>query len=189
MKQDFLIKTVLLFLTVALSILIWFGFRTINQQASKIDSLAKDVKRKNDQIQFLKVNNRFKSQEVTKSENVRVEESVNVFVQSLYQVQEGKLEQRRDKAKNVLTRAMHDKYFPKDEKVEKLLYEHKVDNSTVYTSLEGKNSSAIVTFEETMTSLANNQKESSRVTIEVFLQKEGEKWIVNHFEQLNAEPL
>jgi hypothetical protein len=170
-------------------ILICFGFRTIDQQASKIDSLTKDVKRKYNQIQFLKINNQLKSQEVSKSENERIEESLNVFVQSMYQVQEDQLKQRREKAKTVLTQAMYDKYFPKDEKVEKLLYKHEVDKTTVYTSLEGKNSSAIVRFEETTTSLANNQKESSRITIEVFLQKEGEKWLVNRFEQVNAKPL
>jgi preprotein translocase subunit SecF len=189
MKQDFLIKTALLSLTIVMVVLIWFGFKTIDLQASKIDSLSKDVQRKDDQIQFLKVNNRLKSQEITKSENERIEESVNVFVQSLYQVQEGQLEQRREKAKTVLTQAMYDKYFPNDEKTDKLLYEHEVDESTVFTNIEGENGNAIVTFEETMTSLANNQKESSRITIEVFLQKEGEKWIVNQFKQLNAEPL
>jgi hypothetical protein len=189
MKQDFLIKTALLSLTLAIAILIWFGFRTIDQQASKIDSLLKDVKRKDDQIQFLKINNRLKSQEVSKSEDDRIEESVNVFVQSLYQIQEGQLEQRREKAITVLSQAMFDKYFPKDEKVEKLLYEHEVDDSTIYTNIEGNKGSAFVIFEDTMTSLANRKKESSRITIEVFLQKEGEKWLVNQFQQLYAEPL
>jgi hypothetical protein len=189
MKQDFLIKTALLSLTVVITILIWFGFRTIDQQVSKIDSLSKDVRRKDDQIQFLKVNNRLKSQEVSQSENERIEESVNVFVQSLYQVQENQLDQRREKAKTVLTQAMYDKYFPKDEKVEKLLYEHEVNDSTVFTNIEGNNGSAFVIFEDTMTSLANMRKERSRITIEVFLQKEGERWLVNKFKQLNAEPM
>jgi hypothetical protein len=189
MKQDFLIKTALLCLTIVMAILIWFGFRTIDQQASKIDNLTKDIKRKDDHIQFLKVNNRLKSREVSESENERIEESVNVFVQSMYQVQEDQLKQRREKAKTVLTQAMYDKYFPKDEKVEKLLYEHEVDDSTVYTNIKGNTGNAFVTLEETMTSLANNQKDKSRITIEVFLQKEGEKWLVNEFQQLNAEPL
>jgi hypothetical protein len=189
MKQDLLIKTAILSLTIIMVILIWFGFRTIDKQASKIDNLTKSVKRKDDQIQFLKINNRLKSQEVSKSENERIEESVIVFVQSMYQVQEGQLEHRREKAKTVLTQAMYDKYFPKDEKVEKLLYEHEVEDSTIYTNIEGNNGNAFVIFEDTMTSLANMKKESSRITIEVFLQKEGEKWIVNQFEQLNAEPL
>jgi hypothetical protein len=189
MKPDFLIKTALLSLTVTITILIWFGFRTIDQQETKIDSLTKDVKRKDNQIQYLKVNNRLKSQEVSKSENERIVESVNVFVQSIYQVKEGQLEQRREKAKTVLTQGMYDKYFPKDEKAEKLLYEHEVDDSTVFTNIEGNNGSAFVIFEDTMTSLANMKKESSRITIEVFLQKEGEKWLVNQFQQLNAEPM
>ncbi|WP_156418826.1 hypothetical protein [Fictibacillus sp. FJAT-27399] len=55
--------------------------------------------------------------------------------------------------------------------------------------MNGENGSAIITFEETMTSLANGQKERSAIMVEVFLQKEGSKWLVNRFRQVNAEPI
>jgi hypothetical protein len=187
LRQDFIVKTGLLSLYILL--LIWFGFRTIEQQAIKIDSLTKEVDRKEEQIQFLKTNTRMKTKEVKETETAKIEESINVFVQSMFHVKEDKLEERREKAKTVLTQELFKKYFPTEDKNQKLLYEHEVNDSTVYIKNQGENGSAIVTFEETMTSLANNQKESSRITLEVYLQNEGEKWIVNRFEQLNAEPL
>jgi hypothetical protein len=189
MKQDFLIKTGLLSITFIIVLGVWFGFRTIDHQANIIDSLTKKVERQKGQIQLFKTNNHQNTQQVNRSDNVKIEESVNVFVQSLYQVKEDQSEQRREKAKSVLTQELFNKYFPKGDKEQNLLYEHEVIDSSVYTQNQGENDSAIVTFEETMISLANNQKENSRITLEVFLQKEGEEWLVNGFRQLNAEPL
>lgn len=189
MKQDFLIKTGLLLIALLFVIVVWFGFRMLDHQASTIDDLTKNVERQKDQIQFLKTSSQQQKNQVNGSDSEKIEESVNVFVQALYQVKEDKSKQRRDKAQTVLTQEMYKKYFPTDEKDQKLLYEHEVGNSTVYTNNQGQNGSAIVIFEETMTSLANNQNEHSRITLEVFLQKEGEKWIVNQFQQVNAEPL
>jgi cell division protein FtsI/penicillin-binding protein 2 len=189
LKQAFIIKSGLLCLTVILILLIWFGFRTIDQQAIKIDSLTKEVDRKEDQIEFLKTNNRMKTTEVNETETAKMEESINVFVQSMFHVKDDQLEQRCEKAKAVLTQELYNKYFPTEDKKQKLLYEHEVNDSRIYVKNKGENGNAIVILEETMTSLANNQKESSRITIEVFLQKEGEKWLVNRFEQLNAESL
>jgi hypothetical protein len=189
LREDLIVKTGFLCLTIILILLIWFGFRTIDQQAIKIDNLTKEVDRKEDQIQFLKTNTRMKTNEVNENETAKIEESVNVFVQSMFHVKAEQLEQRREKAKTVLTQELISRYFPKNDKNQKLLYEHEVENSKVYVQNQGNYGSAIVTFEETMISIANNQKESSQITLEVFLQKEGEKWLVNRFQQLNAEPL
>jgi cell division protein FtsI/penicillin-binding protein 2 len=189
LREDLIVKTGFLCLTVILILLIWFGFRTIDQQAIKIDSLTKEVDRKEDQIEFLKTNNRMKTTEVNETETAKMEKSINVFVQSMFHVKDDQLKQRREKAKTVLTQELYNKYFPTDDKKQKLLYELEVNDSRVYVKNQGKNGNAIVILEETMTSLANNQKESSRITLEVYLQNEGEKWIVNRFEQLNAEPL
>jgi hypothetical protein len=188
LRQDFIVKTGLLCLTIILTLLVWFGFRTIDKQSIKIGNLTKEVERKEDQIRFLKTNTRMNTKEVNETETAKIEESINVFIQSIFHVKDDQLEQRREKAKTVLTQELFNKYFPTEEG-EKLLYEHEVNDSTVYVKNQGENGSAFVTFVETMTSLANNQKESSRITLEVFLQKEGEKWLVNRFQQLNAEPL
>ncbi|MGM0804585.1 MAG: hypothetical protein ACQET8_07565 [Bacillota bacterium] len=188
MKQEFIVKTGLLGFTIILILLIWFGFRTIDQQVVQINRLTKEVERKEDQIQFLKTNTRMNTKKVNETETAKIEESINVFIQSMFHIKDDQLEQRREKAKTVLTQELFNKYFPTEE-WEKLLYEHEVNNSRVYIKNEGENGSAVVTFEETITTLANNQKENSRITLEVFLQKEGEKWLVNRFEQLDAEPL
>ncbi|MGD6793837.1 hypothetical protein [Metabacillus indicus] len=188
MKHEFIVKTGLLCFTIILILLTWFSFRTIDQQAFQINRLTKEVERKEDQIQFLTTNTRMNTKEVNETENAKIEESINVFIQSMFNVKYDQLEQRRAKAKTVLTQELFNKYFPTEEG-EKLLYEHEVNDSRVYIKNEGENGSAVVTFEETITTLANNQKENSRITMEVFLQKEGEKWLVNRFEQLDAEPL
>jgi cell division protein FtsI/penicillin-binding protein 2 len=189
LRQDFIVKTGLLCLTIILFLLIWLGFRTIDQQAIEIDNLTKEVERKEDQIQFLKTNTRMKITEVNESETAKIEEAINVFVQSMFHVKDDQLEQRREKAKTILTQELFNKYFPTEDKKQKLLYEHEVNNSRIYVKNQGENGNAIVILEETMTSVANDQKESSRITLEVYLQNEGEKWLVNRFEQLNAEPL
>ncbi|MFC0187632.1 hypothetical protein ACFFJY_04990 [Fictibacillus aquaticus] len=189
MRSGFYIKTGMLLLAVVIVLAVWFGFQTIDNQEATIGSLTKKVERQKYQIQLLKSTSQQQTKKNSESENERIKESVNVFVQTVYQVQENHLEQRRDNARTVLTQEMFDKYFSNDEKGGKLLYEYVIEDSTVYTNNEGVNGKAIVTFEETMTSLANNQKESSRITLEVFLQKEGDKWLVNRFQQLIAEPL
>ncbi|MGG1575568.1 hypothetical protein [Fictibacillus sp. NRS-1165] len=189
MKQEFLIKTGLLMVAIFIIATVWFGFRTIDDQATMIDSLTHKVKRQKDQITLLKANKQQESRQTIQSEDKNIEESVNVFVQSLYQVKKDQLNERREKAKEVLTQDMFQKYFPEAERDEKYQYEHEIGDSTVYTRLQGENGSAIVTFEETMISLANGQKELSKITLEVYLQKEGSKWLVNRFQQLNAEPL
>jgi hypothetical protein len=182
-------KTGMLLLAVVIILAVWFGFRTIDKQEAIIDSLTKQVERQKDQIQLLKSISQQQTKKNSESENERIKESVNVFIQSMYQVQEDQLEQRREKAKTVLTQELVDKYFPEGENQGKLLYEHEVNDSIVYSNNEGENGSAIVIFEETMTSLTNSQKEISRITLEVILQKEEETWLVNKFYQLNAESL
>jgi hypothetical protein len=189
LREDLIVKTGFLCLTIILILLIWFGFRTIDQQAIKIDSLTKEVDRKEDQIQFLKSNTQMKTKEVNETKTAKIEESINVFIQSMFHVKEDKLEERREKAKTVLTQELFKKYFPTDDKKQKLLYELEVNDSRIYVKNQGEDGNAIVILEETMTSVANDQKESSRITLEVYLQNEGEKWLVNRFEQLNAEPL
>ena len=103
MKQEFIVKTGLLGFTIILILLIWFGFRTIDQQAVQINRLTKEVERKEDQIQFLKTNTRMNEKEVNETENAKIEESINVFIQSMFHVKDDQLEQRCEKAKTVLT--------------------------------------------------------------------------------------
>jgi hypothetical protein len=189
LRQDIIVKTGLLGFTIILILLIWFGFRTIDQQATQIDSLTKEVERKEDQLQFLKSKNQMISHEVNETETAKIEESVNIFIQSMFHVKKNQIDQRREKVKTVLTQELFNKYFPREDNNQKLIYEHELNDSTVYIKNQGGNGSAIVTFEETLTSLVNNQEERSRITLEVFLQKEGKKWLINRFEQLNAEPL
>ncbi|MCQ6266333.1 hypothetical protein M1K46_11760 [Fictibacillus sp. WQ 8-8] len=187
MKQELLLKTGLLMVAIFMIGTVWFGFQTIDDQATMIDSLTQKVKRQKDQIKFLKASSKQESRQTIQSESKNIEETVNVFVQSLYQVKKDQLDKRRENAKEVLTQDMFQEYFPAEEKDGKIQYEYEIGESTVYTRVHGENGSAIVTFEETMESLANGRKENSKITLEVNLQKEGSKWLVNRFQQINAE--
>ncbi|WP_062231871.1 hypothetical protein [Fictibacillus sp. FJAT-27399] len=115
MKLEFFLKTGLLMIAIIMIGTVWFGFRTIDDQATMIDTLTQKVNRQNDQITFLKTSSQHQSQQTIQSESKNMEESVNVFVQSLYQVKKDQLNQRREKAKEVLTQDMFQKYFPAEE--------------------------------------------------------------------------
>ncbi len=84
---------------------------------------------------------------------------------------------------------MFERIFPTDEQPEKLLYEYDLGDVRIYTRVDSKSANAYVVFNQTIENLANNEENEHRMTIEVFLQKEGENWIVNKFQQINAEPL
>jgi hypothetical protein len=188
-KQDFLLKTVMLFVGIAVIIGTWFSFSTIDQQTSKIDKLEEKVERQKDQISFLKNTNQEKTLEFQESENRRINESVNVFLQAVFNVQKDNFEERRSNAENILTQDMFEKIFPTDKQPEKLLYEYDFGDVRIYTRVDSKNASAYVIFDQTIENLVNNEKNEHRKTIELFLQKEGESWVVNKFQQINAEPL
>ncbi|WP_203247280.1 hypothetical protein [Sporosarcina beigongshangi] len=49
-------------------------------------------------------------------------------------------------------------------------------------------SNAYVTFEQIITNTKNDHDERSYITLQVYLQKEGGKWIVNDFKQVHVEP-
>lgn len=188
-KQDFLLKTVILIVAIAVIIGTWFGFNTIDQQASKIDKLEESIERQKDQISFLENTNQEKTQEFQESESRRINESVNVFLQAVFHVQKDNFEERRSNAKSILTQDMFERIFPTDEQPEKLLYEYDLGDVRIYTRVDSKSANAYVVFNQTIENLANNEENEHRMTIEVFLQKEGENWIVNKFQQINAEPL
>lgn len=188
-KQDFVLKTVMLIVAIGFIVGAWFSFNTIDKQASEIEKLEKEVKRKENEVNFLKNDNKQKTQVFQESENKKVDESINVFLESVFNVDESNLEERRSNAKTVLTQDMFKKLFPAEQKTEKLLYEHDLTDVNIYTNVENQNASAYVTFLQTAENLANNKKNQSRLTLEVFLQKEGEEWIVNEFQQINSEPL
>jgi uncharacterized protein YoxC len=189
MKQDFLLKTALLIIAIVVIVGGWFCLQTIDEQSSKIEKLEETIQRQHGQISFLENANRQKTQEFQESEHKKIEEAVNVFVQSVYHVQQEHFEERRANAKTVLTQDLFEKIFPADEPLKNLLYEYDLGDVRVYTLYDGKHASAFVIFNQAIKNLANNDENENRMTIEIFLQKEGENWLVNDFEQINAEPL
>ncbi|WP_221568970.1 hypothetical protein [Alkalihalobacillus sp. TS-13] len=187
MNQNFLMKTLILVLGVLIVISVFFGFNTIEEQSVTIEQLKEKVKEQENQISYLQTSKRKQTEESQKTDESKMKESVNVFIESIFHVEEENYDERRSNAKAVVTQDLFKKQFPKDTPPEKLLYEHDVSDINIYLSQEDQ--SAFVIFDQEITNLANNRTDKKRMTIQVFLQKEGEEWIVNDFRQIHAEPL
>ena len=69
----------------------------------------------------------------------------------------------------------------------RLEYLFDASNVAVYLSIEDR--SAYVVFDQEVKNLANQESSYKKMTLQVFLQQEGDEWLVNDFEQIKAEPL
>ncbi|MGP4080100.1 hypothetical protein ACTWQL_09305 [Pseudalkalibacillus sp. R45] len=186
-KQDLILKTIILLIAITVIVGGGFSLSTIDQQTAEIKGLKETTERQKNEISLLKNDNQKKTQAYEKTDVQKIEETVNVFVQSVFNVKEGNYEERKSNAESVLSQELFKQIF--SDEPEKLLYEYDVEDLRVYTSMEGENASSYLIMEQTTINLANNKSNNSRITIEVFLQKEGEQWIVNSFQQIKDEPL
>ncbi|MYL43894.1 MerR type regulator [Virgibacillus salexigens] len=187
-KKDFILKTVVLVVSIAIILVVWFGFNTIDKQAAQIEQLQEDNQKKQNQIDYLEENNQTQTEVIEKSAVSVIQESLNVFVKSVFEVEQDNFEKRKEEAETVLTQNMFNEVFPENESYD-VIYEYDINKINSYVDQSGDQASAYVTFEQSVTNVNNNEKEDSYVTIQVFLQKEGDKWIVNDFKQINTEPL
>lgn len=188
-KHDFLLKTVMLIVALSVIVGAWFAFNNLDAKATKIENLEEKLARQEKQISFLQNENQEKDQEFQESENEKINESINVFLESVFNVKKDNWEERRSNAEQVLTKDIFKKTFPSDEKEGKVLYEYDVDDSRIYLRSNGEEGSAYVVFEQTVKNVANNEKSKNLMTIEVFLKKEGEGWLINKFQQISSTPI
>ncbi|MFC0560785.1 MerR type regulator [Halalkalibacter alkalisediminis] len=187
MKQDFLLKTVILLIGIAVIVGAFVGFRVYDEAQSEIDSLQATIEQQENQISLLELSNQGLDEEYQDNEANNISETVRAFINALYDVRDGKGEARRTEAELVVTQEMLEEYFPETEQEVALSMEYRVKKVNVYPSVEQK--SVFVVMEGSTVNLNNGQREDNRITLQVFLQKEGEKWIVNKFQQIHAEPL
>ncbi|WP_349407935.1 hypothetical protein [Pseudalkalibacillus sp. SCS-8] len=181
--KDFIIKTVLLIIAIIVIVGGWFSLTTIEQQEVEIEKLKETTQRQKNQISFLKNNNQMKTQFYKETDNQKIEETINLFVRSVFNVQEDNYKERRSNAERVLSQELFKQIF--SDESEKLLYEHDVEDLRVYTRLDRENASAYLIFNHTAKNLANNKSNKIRLTVEVLLRKEEENWIVVNFLQLD----
>jgi len=187
-KKDFILKTVVLISFLAVVVLVWFGFRTIDSQAVEIEELKEENSRQKEQIEYLSENTQTQIEVIEQSEVSRIQDSVNVFIESVFNVKEDNYERRKESGQTVLTQAMVNEIFPEDSSYN-IIYEYDIRNINSYVNQREEDSSAYVTFEQTETNVNNDSQQDSRITLQVFLQKEGDTWLVNDFEQIMHEPI
>ena len=186
-KKDIFLKTLVLVIGIGMILLIWFGFRTIDDQAQQIDHLQEKIKKQANQITYLEENNQSQTEVIENTSSNSIQENVQTFVESTFAVKQD-YEERKEVAENVLTQHMLNEIFPEDESYN-ILYEYEVNNIKSYVSENEDQASVYVTFEQHVENLNNNQANDSYVTLEVFLKKEGDNWLINDFEQLYSEPM
>ena len=186
--KDILLKTLILVIAIVVFLVVWFGFTTIDNQAVEIKQLKEENENQKNQISYLENNNQMQTEVIEKSEMSVIQETLNVFVESVFHVEQDNFERRREDGETVLTQNLYNEVFPEDETYD-IIYEYDISNINSYVAQQREQASAYVTFKQTVTNVNNNEKEDSYLTIQVFLQNEGEKWLVNDFKQIQAEPL
>ncbi|QAS54844.1 hypothetical protein [Halobacillus litoralis] len=78
MKRDMVLKTIVLVIGLAVAILTWFGFRTIDNQAQQIDKLEQRIEKKDNQIHYLEENNQEQNEVIESSSTQKIQDSVEV---------------------------------------------------------------------------------------------------------------
>lgn len=188
-KKEFILKTVILLIGIGFILLLWFGFRTIDNQAIEIASLEEENAKHKEQIEYLQNYSSNQTEIIEESEASNIKESINVFINSVYHVEEGNYEERRSNAETTLIQKKFNELFPEIDEYE-VIYEYDIKEITSYIDQTKEDeASAYVTFEQTETNVNNDTEQDSKITLQIFLQKEGDKWLVNEFKQINAEPL
>ncbi|AQT87026.1 hypothetical protein ERICIV_04605 (plasmid) [Paenibacillus larvae subsp. larvae] len=186
-------KTAVLLIVIVLMIGLWAWMQRSDQSIQSIsetEQLRQKIQDQQDQISYMERLVKQKSEVQAESSNRGIEEAVRIFVQALYNVNKETISQRSASVKQILTAELHKKYFPAEqENGEHLLFEHSLGDVRIYIKEKGENASAIAVFEQTVKTLATNQKDKYRVAIEVFLQKDNDEWKINKFNQLATQPL
>ncbi|MCP3029656.1 hypothetical protein [Halobacillus sp. A5] len=185
MRKDLFIKTVTLIVGVLVIIGVWFGLSTTEGQDNEIQELEATVKKQEEQIEYLQNSKREQTELSEDAASQKMKETVNVFIESTFHVEEDHYEERKEEAEVVLTQDLFEKQFSSEK--ETLQYEFDVSDVTVYLAEE--NQSAYVVFKQEVKNLANQDSSYKKMTLQVSLQKEGERWLVNDFDQIKAEPL
>lgn len=187
-KKDVFIKTIILLVAVIFVFAAWYGFTITDKKSSKIEELKTEIEKQKKQIGFLKNSNDTKTKIIRKTDVERIQETSNMFVQSVFNIKLDNYKERKSNGKTVLTQSLFQKNFTGEPK--QLEYEYSLEEINVYVDqTSDKQASAYITFEQAVTNINNDETNKSYMTVQVFLQKEGKSWIVNEFKQINAEPL
>ncbi|UOQ48434.1 hypothetical protein MUN88_20775 [Gracilibacillus caseinilyticus] len=187
-KKDMLLKTIIFIIGIGIVLFVWFGLQTIDNQAQEIEQLQEEINKKDNTIAYLEEDNESQTEVIEKTASSVIQENIQAFVESTFAVQEGNYEDRKEVADQVLTQRMMRQVFPEEEAYE-VMYEYEVSNIKSYVNESESEAGAYVTFEQRTTNVNNNEENDQYITMEVFLQKEGENWLINDFQQLNAESL
>lgn len=187
--KDFILKTVLLIVCITIILILWFGGKKLDDQIIESEALKKENNQLKEQVEYLENRSISQTEIIKESEASNIKESVNVFLDSIYNVKEGNYNERKSNAEKVLVQAKFNDFFPETDEYE-ILYEFEINNVESYINqIEDKKATAFVVFNLTETNVNNDEENDSRTIVQVYLQKEGENWMINNFEQIHSEPL
>lgn len=187
-KKGLIYKTFFLIIGIVMVISIWFGLKTIDNQLVEIETLQKENEKHKNHITYLENNVQTKTEIINESDIEVIQETVLVFVESIFNIKEDNYKKRKANGKSVLTTELYQTLFP-EEDFENVDYIYDVERVESYVDHNKDESSAYVTFEQIITNTKNDQDESSYITLQVYLEKEGSTWIVNDFKQVHVEPI
>ncbi|MBM7554430.1 hypothetical protein [Thalassobacillus pellis] len=183
MMHEWIWKTLILFLALLVGMGTWMAFRTIDQQAVAIEKLEATIQRQEEQLAYFQHYLRSQSKGEERSEKQQIQETVRVFVTSVFQVTEDNAQERKANAKTVMTTALYEHLFPEGEKEgEGLMYVHDVEEVQVYTTVNKEKGHAYVIFEQTMKNLANGKQGVKTITMQLSLKRVDDRWKVFEFE-------
>lgn len=187
--KDFILKTVLLIVCITIILILWFGGKKLDDQIIESEALKKENNQLKEQVEYLENRSISRTEIIKESEASNIKESVNVFLDSIYNVKEGNYNERKSNAEKVLVQAKFNDFFPETDEYE-ILYEFEINNVESYINqIEDKKATAFVVFNLTETNVNNDEENDSRTIVQVYLQKEGKNWMINNFEQIHSEPL
>lgn len=187
-KTGLIYKTLFLILGIVMVISIWFGLKTIDKQLVEIETLQKENEKQKNHITYLENNVQTKTEIINESDIEIIQEIVLVFVESIFNIKEDNYKTRKANGKSVLTAELYQTLFP-EEDFEKIDYIYDVARVESYVDHKEDESSAYVTFKQTITNTNNVHDERSYITLQVYLKKEDSKWLVNDFKQVHVEPI
>ncbi|WP_233254297.1 MerR type regulator [Salipaludibacillus keqinensis] len=125
--------------------------------------------------------------EAEEAQSTQMQSTIESFVCALYDVRANNEDMRRSEAELVMSQEMLEQHFPEREGEIQYSMEYRINEMKMYPSLQQE--SVFVVMTGSTVNLNNNQREDNRITVEVFLQQEGDRWIVTGFDQLYAENL
>lgn len=186
-KKDFIIKTSIFIAGVVLIATLWFLFTKMDTYLKKIDELKQENKEQSELVERLEYAQAQQQLKADQTEEKSVKESVDLFIQSVFTINQNNYKERKKDGENILSNDIFTRIFGSDEELE-VNFEYRPSDVNVYVDImEEGQSSAFVTFDNMVKDLNNDSTEYEYIALEVELNKQGDLWVIHDFETINEQ--